>query len=83
MAHWWILFKTLVRSTLDNYVLPGTSTGTDILVVYMSQWMRHFAVLTSATFYLVFSQFELSRTERVWSETTEEISESEPTRHSI
>ena len=50
------LLKTLIRSSLDNYVLPGTLTGTEILLIYMSQWKRDMLLLTSATLHLISSQ---------------------------
>lgn len=79
MANWWMILKTLVRSSLDSYVLPGTVTGTDILLLYMTQWKRHVALVASATFYLIFSQFDLPRIDRVWSEASEEMCESDTT----
>ena len=50
------LLKTLIRSSLDNYVLPGTLTGTEILLLYMSQWKRDVVHLTTATRYLISPQ---------------------------
>jgi hypothetical protein len=41
--------KTLIKSSLDNYVLPGTLTGTEILFIYMRQWKRDVMLLASAT----------------------------------
>ena len=41
------LLKTLIKSSLDNYVLPGTLTGTEILFIYMRQWKRDVMLLTS------------------------------------
>jgi hypothetical protein len=51
------MFKSLMRSSLDNYVLPGTATGTDILWIYLIHWKRDMHVLCLALVYLVtFSQ---------------------------
>jgi hypothetical protein len=47
------LLKTLIKSSLDNYVLPGTLTGTEILFIYMKQWKRDALLLTSATRQLI------------------------------
>ena len=66
-GQWWIIIKTVVKSQLDNYVLPGTLTGTEILLLYMAQWKRDLTVVTSATFYLVFSQRDLPKFENVFS----------------
>ncbi len=54
-----VLIKALVKSSLDNYVLPGTLTGTEILWLYMVQWTRAITALTIASAYLMSSQFEL------------------------
>ena len=76
-AHWWMIFKTVVRSSVDNYLLPGTATGTDILLIYMTSWKRHFILISTATFYLVTSQFDAPRMERVLSENTTEAGDPE------
>ena len=39
-AQWFIFIKTFLKSSLDNYILPGTLTGTEILWLYMVQWKR-------------------------------------------
>ena len=71
MGHWWMILKTFVRSSVDNYVLPGTVTGTDILLIYLTEWRRHAILLGSATVYLVASQFTLPGVQNVLSENTE------------
>jgi hypothetical protein len=53
-----LLIKTIVKSSLDNYVLPGTLSGTEILWLYMVQWTRHLTALTIASGYLMSSQFQ-------------------------
>lgn len=58
-----IWVKTLVKSSLDNYVLPGTVAGTEILWLYLIQWRRDFAALLSATGYLLVTQRELRKFE--------------------
>lgn len=77
MAHWWIILKTVVRSSVDNFVLPGTATGTDILLIYMASWKRHFVLISTATFYLAISQFDIPRMERILSEDAREVEDSE------
>ena len=47
------MLKTLMRSSLDNYVFPGTATGTDILWIYLIQWKRDMHVLGFALVYLL------------------------------
>ena len=45
--------KTLIRTQLDNYVLPGTFTGTEILLLYMGQWKRDVFLFATATRQLI------------------------------
>jgi hypothetical protein len=47
-----IFIKTLIRSSLDNYVLPGTLTGSEILWLYVIQWKRDAASLIFASYFL-------------------------------
>jgi hypothetical protein len=47
-----LMLKSLMRSSLDNYVLPGTVTGTDILWIYMIQWKRDLFIFCVALVYL-------------------------------
>ena len=47
-----ILVKTLIKSSLDNYILPGTLTGSEILWLYMTQWKRNVATLVCASYLL-------------------------------
>lgn len=49
LAQGLLFVKTLIRSQLDIYVLPGTRTGTEILLLYMSQWKRDVVLFTTAT----------------------------------
>ncbi len=65
VANGMILVKSLVKSSLDNYILPGTLTGTEILWLYLIQWKRNLAAITFATVYLMCSQSEIRRLERV------------------
>ena len=48
-----LMLKSIMRSSLDNYVLPGTATGTDILWIYLIQWKRDVHMLCLALIYLV------------------------------
>jgi len=47
------MLKSIMRSSLDSYVLPGTATGTDILWIYLIQWKRDMHMLCLALVYLV------------------------------
>lgn len=58
---WMILIKNLAKAYLDNYILPGTNAGTEVLWIYMIEWKRHMANITLATFYLLMSQAELRK----------------------
>ena len=71
---WTILIKNLAKSYLDNYILPGTNAGTEVLWIYMIQWKRQMANIAFATFYILLSQAEYADVESVSSSTqTEEI----------
>ena len=72
-----MILRTFVRSSVDNFVLPGTVTGTDILLIYLTEWKRHALVVGSATLYLIASQFTLPGVQSVLSETAEEVRETE------
>lgn len=58
VANGMMLIKSLVKSSLDNYILPGTMTGTEILWLYMAQWKRELTAITFATLYLMYAQLE-------------------------
>jgi len=75
MTNGWTIVKTLLKSSLDNYILPGTLTGTEILLLYMAQWKRNITVLTSASLLLLISEFERAKTERVFSTTQSDTPE--------
>ena len=53
--------KSLIKSSLDNYVLPGTCTGTEIMLVYMSQWRRDLVLVVIAALYIMSAQIDRSR----------------------
>lgn len=55
------LVKALIKSSLDNYVLPGTLTGTEIMLLYLSQWRRNLVVVSLAVLYLASAQFERAK----------------------
>jgi hypothetical protein len=48
-----LILKSVMRSSLDSYVLPGTATGTDILFTYVMQWKRDMHILCVALVYLL------------------------------
>jgi hypothetical protein len=50
--HFFTLIKTFIKSSLDNYVLPGTLTGSEILWLYMTQWKRDVASIVLASYFL-------------------------------
>jgi hypothetical protein len=68
MAHWITMLKLLIRSSLDNYVLPGTLTGTEILWLYMIQWKREICTFTFVSIYFLSIQFAFSQAEKVMSD---------------
>lgn len=62
----WIAFMTnLVKSSLDNYVLPGTVTGTEILWLYMAQWKRDLSSVTVASLQVLFFDADVSSQEGI------------------
>jgi hypothetical protein len=40
-----ILAKSLFRSVVDTYILPGTSSGTEILLLYLRQWSKEVSIV--------------------------------------
>lgn len=68
-----IYFKSLVKTSLDNYVLPGTVLGTEILWLYMIQWKRDLATLTSASFYLLLPQLGLFKSPRIFCQSVQHL----------
>ena len=53
------LLKTFIKSSLDNYVLPGTLTGTEILLLYMSSWKRNVGVFIVGALHLIQTELAL------------------------
>jgi len=60
-----VIFKNLLKSSLDNYVLPGTLTGTEILWIYLIQWKRHIVTVIIASFCVFLSSPDGTTLERV------------------
>ena len=77
MGQWIVIVKTLVKSSLDNYVLPGTLTGTEILVLYMAQWKRDLIFVTFATISLISFQIDFPGKESLFSRSNKETSDAE------
>jgi hypothetical protein len=40
-----ILAKTLFRIVVDTCILPGTSNGTEILLLYLRQWSKEVSLV--------------------------------------
>lgn len=72
---WTVLIKNLAKSYLDNYILPGTNAGTEVLWIYMIEWKRHMANVALATLYLLLSQTEYRKVEPMVSSTPAEEAE--------
>ena len=51
--------KNLVKCSLDQCVVPGTRTATEILWLYMIQWKREMANITTGSFNMFLSQRDL------------------------
>jgi len=76
-THCMMFIKTLVKSSLDNYVLPGTMNGTEILWVYLIQWKRDIAIFTFASVYFLCSHFDFAKFQRELSSSSGNQIESE------
>jgi hypothetical protein len=55
-----MMLKSLMKSSIDSYILPGTMTGTEILWIYLMQWRRDLNALFYALLYFTFSNFEFA-----------------------
>ena len=65
LTKWMAFMKNLVKSSLDNYVLPGTVTGTEILWLYMAQWKRDLSNVTMASLQVLFFDADVSSQEGI------------------
>jgi hypothetical protein len=63
------MLKSFIKGSLDNYILPGTLSGTEILWIYVVQWKRDFFTVTFAVLYFACSQFEVVVQDKVLSGT--------------
>jgi hypothetical protein len=43
-----ILASSLFRSVVDTCILPGTSNGTEILLLYVRQWSKEVSIVSIA-----------------------------------
>lgn len=64
-TQWMAFMKNLVKSSLDNYILPGTLTGTEILLLYMAQWKRDLSNVTMVSLYEFFSDADVLPSESI------------------
>lgn len=53
------MLKTVARSTADCYILPGTSTGSEICWLYLLQWKKEFSTVSLALISILLSQADL------------------------
>ena len=58
------MLSSLVKSSLDHYILPGTLTGSEILWIYVVQWKRDFNALAFAIVYFICRQFGFMLSEK-------------------
>lgn len=58
------ILKNVMRTYLDNYILPGTHTGTQILWLYLVQWRRDLVALIAVSFTTLSSNVNFSVLER-------------------
>jgi hypothetical protein len=77
MRLWMLLIKNLVKSSLDQYVLPGTLTGTEILLLYMTQWTRDMASIAPDSVYAFLSRLDIPTMARAKSNLPDEQMEVE------
>ncbi len=69
MVHCFKVVSSLMKSSLDNYLLPGTLTGSQILWIYVVQWRRDFNALAYATVYFLSLQLGFMLSEKADSNT--------------
>lgn len=62
----WQLLKTVARSTADCYILPGTSTGSEICWLYCMQWKKEISTFLLALISILFAQFDLPTDNRMF-----------------
>jgi hypothetical protein len=43
-----LILKSLLRAAIDSCILPGTTSGTEILWLYTMQWKKEFSALCFA-----------------------------------
>lgn len=67
IIHCFKVVSSLMKSSLDNYLLPGTLTGSEILWIYVVQWKRDFNALAFATVYFLSLQFGFMVSEKATS----------------
>ena len=68
MGCWLVFAKNLLKTWLDNHVLPGTTTGTEILWLYMVSWKRDVMQVITACVTLLTSRVDVTLFERVVSD---------------
>jgi hypothetical protein len=51
-------FKSLFRTAVDGCILPGTTTGTEILWLYAKQWKSEMSTFSFALLSVLCSVFE-------------------------
>lgn len=64
-CHWLRNFRDLLKISVDNYILPGTHLGTEILWLYMAQWKRDLLVIASMTRQVIGSRCTVPEVEGV------------------
>jgi hypothetical protein len=57
MSNIWILLKSLLRSAVDSCILPGTTSSTDILWLYLMEWKKQVSAISFSL--LSFTSFAL------------------------
>lgn len=56
-----VFVKNLLKNSLDNYVLPGTSAGTEILWLYVTTWKHSRWPLIFAFCYFIATRREVQK----------------------
>ena len=67
------LLKTFIKSSLDNYVLPGTLTGTEIMLFYLIHWKRKLYLITTGVLHIVSTDLDLYKVEETPVESSEMV----------
>ena len=77
MNLWMAFIKNLIKSSLDQYTLPGTLTGTQILWLYLIEWKRHVADIGAGSLAAFFAHLSIPTMARAKTEVPDDPTDTE------